>query len=85
MLPDFIKAVSLKDLVYLFRWGNIPGKDNGKLIEFLTRKFGIDWVKTPNVDKIDEGRTIRLTDGNNSLSLKLNNETTKVKLRNQCR
>ncbi len=65
---------------YLFIWDNIPGNDNESLIEFLTQKFGIDWVKTAKVEKICDGRTIRLTDENNFLLLKLNNEKTKVNL-----
>ncbi len=65
---------------YLFSWDKIPGNDNVKLTEFLIKKFGIDWVKTAKIEKIDDDMTIRLTDEYNFLSLKLNNEKTKVNL-----
>ena len=64
----------------LFSWNEIPGNDNRRLIEFLTQKISIDWVKTAKIEKIDDGMTIRLTDENNFLSLKLNTEKTKVNL-----
>ncbi|MBU4220486.1 MAG: hypothetical protein KKA10_02490 [Euryarchaeota archaeon] len=63
---------------YLFSWDNIPGNDNGRLIEFLSQKFGIDWIKTAKIEKIDDVKTIRVTNGKNYLSLKLNDERTKV-------
>lgn len=66
---------------YLFNWNEIPGNDNERLIEFLTQKFGIDWVKTVKIEKIDNSRTIKLTSQNNFISLNLNYENTKVKLK----
>lgn len=46
---------------YVFRWEKIPGKDNERLIEFLTQISGIDWVKTANIKKIDNGKTIEIS------------------------
>lgn len=69
-----------EDETYLFSWDNIPGNDSQRLIEFLTHKFDIDWIKTAEIEKIDDGRTIRLTDKNNFLSLELNNKKTEVNL-----
>ncbi len=77
---DKINKKMSEMIMYLFSWDNIPGDHNGRLIEFLTQKFGIDWVKTAKIEKVDDGRTIRLTGENNFLSLKLNNEKTKVNL-----
>lgn len=65
---------------YLFSWDDVPGIDKERLIEFLTEKFGIDWVKTAKIEKIDNGKTIRISFGDNFLYLKLNHEKTKVKL-----
>jgi len=65
---------------YFFSWGEIPGNDNIRLIKFLMQKFGIDWVKTSQIEKIDNGMTIRLTHVNNFLTLKLNNEQTEVNI-----
>ncbi|PWB50027.1 MAG: hypothetical protein C3F06_13055 [Candidatus Methanoperedenaceae archaeon] len=65
---------------YLFSWDKIPGKDDGKLIEFLTLNFGIDWVRTAKTDKIDDGKTIKITSGRNFLSLRLNDKKNNVNL-----
>ena len=72
-----------KKLEYLFRWNEIPGEDNGRLMEFLTQKFDLDRVKTTEnvkVVKVDNGRTIDISTGKNSLSLKLNDEKNEVNL-----
>ncbi len=66
---------------YLFNWDNIPGDDNGKLMEFLNRHFGIEWIKTATSEKIDAGRIIKVSTEKNSLSLRLNDEKTKVNLK----
>ena len=65
--------------MYLFSWENVPGKDNGKLIEYLEQKHGVDWVRTAKIEKIDNNE-IRVATEKNFLSLKLNNENTKVTL-----
>ncbi len=64
----------------LFSWDKIPGDDNVRLIDYLTQKFGVDWVKVSKIEKIDDGRTIRVTNGINFLSLRLNDEETKVNI-----
>ena len=65
--------------MYLFSWDNVPGKDNGKLIEFLEQKYGVDWARTAKIEKIDNNE-IKIATEKNFLSLKLNNENTKVTL-----
>jgi len=65
--------------MYLFSWDNVPGKENGKLIEFLEQKYGVDWVRTAKIEKIDNNE-IKITTEKNFLSLRLNNENTKVTL-----
>lgn len=66
---------------YLFSWGEIPGNDYGRFIEFLIQKFDIDWVKTAKIEKIDDDKTIKISAEKNSLSLRLNNEKTKANLK----
>ncbi len=63
---------------YLFNWDNIPGIDNKKLIEFLKQHFGINWVETAFIEKIDDNKTIRVFSEKNFLSLKLNDGMTKA-------
>jgi tetratricopeptide (TPR) repeat protein len=76
----YYQAGIYADRAYLFTWGEIPGNDNGRLREFLARNFGIDWVKTAMISKDDDGTTINMHSGQNSLSLRLNCEKTKVNL-----
>ena len=66
---------------YLFSWDNIPGNDNGRLIDFLKQNYSIDWVETAKIEKIDDGKTIILSTEKNSLYLKLNDEKTNVSLK----
>jgi len=75
------KICESSDYKYLFSWGKIPGNDNVRLIEYLNRHFTIEWVKTAEIEKIDGGRTIKVSTGNKSLSLSLNDEKTKVNLK----
>ncbi len=69
------------DRNFIFSWDEIHGNDKERLIEFLVKKYCIDWVKKAKIEKIDNGRTIKLYSENNSLSLSLNNEKTRVNLK----
>lgn len=64
-----------------FSWDEIPGNDNVRLIDFLNRRFKIDWVKSAKIEKIDGGRTIKVYEKRRYVSLSLNDEKTKVKLK----
>lgn len=77
--PISSEMLSMEDL-FLFSWDEIPGNDNGRLIEYLNQNFGIDWAKTENIEKIDNDMIIRISNGKNFLSLKLNNEKSQVSL-----
>ncbi len=57
---------------YIFSW-EFTEKDEAKLREFLTRNFGIDWVRTANIKKI--GDKIEISASGKSLSLELNKKT----------
>lgn len=69
-----------KTCINLFTWDNIPGDDNEKLIDFLKQNFGIDWIKTGIIEKIDNVKTIKVSTKNESIFLKLNDEQTEVNL-----
>lgn len=62
----------------LLDWIKIPGNDSLRLIDFLKVKYGIDWVKTAKIEKIDDGKAIRVYTEKKFLLLKLNNEKTKL-------
>jgi uncharacterized protein YjbI with pentapeptide repeats len=75
---DFSKV---KLTMYLFSWDDIPGNDNVRLKEFLKKRFSISWIETANIEKIDGFRAIRLSFKGNFLSLNLNDDKTKVRLK----
>jgi hypothetical protein len=65
---------------YLFNWNEIPGNDNKRLMEFLTREVRAEWVKDAKFEKINNDRTIKVSTENKSLSLKLDDKNTAVTL-----
>ncbi len=76
----FIIKSLIKSEIYLFSWDEIPRNDNERLIEFLNQNFDIDWVKNAIIDKINDGRAIRIFTENNYLSLILNDRKNEVNL-----
>jgi len=74
-----LAVIMIKDK-YLFSWDDVPGNDNWRLIDFLKQNYGIDWVETEKIRKIDENNTINVSTEKNSLDLKLNDEKTNVSL-----
>lgn len=64
----------------LFCWDEVPGNDTGRLMGFLIQNFNVNWVITAKIEKNDDGRAIKISEGTNHLSLKLNKEKTKVTL-----
>ncbi|MCX9012911.1 MAG: hypothetical protein OIN66_17555 [Candidatus Methanoperedens sp.] len=75
---EVAKKALVTKLEYLFSWDEVPGKDNYLLIEYLIKNFDVGWVRTAQVKKSDDGRTISFSDAKNSLSLELNNEKMKA-------
>jgi microsomal dipeptidase-like Zn-dependent dipeptidase len=76
----------------LFRWDEIPGNDNGKILKFLAQACNIGMVETENMEKIDD-KTIKIpfkrvrSDGHAHhytikcyVLLQLNDEKTKVSI-----
>lgn len=66
--------------MYIFNWDNVPGKDDGKLIEFLEQKYGVNWARTGKIEKIGSD-DIKITTEKNFLLLTLNNQKTNVILK----
>lgn len=65
---------------YLFNWDKIPGEHSEILKQFLTTKFGIDWIETAKLDKIDDDNKIKLSAGTKYLLLERNYEKTKLNI-----
>lgn len=74
-----IKEINLEKFAYLFCWEDIPGNDNEKLKEYLTKKYNFDWVKDANIIKIDENN-IKVSTADHEVTLTLNEDRNKVKL-----
>lgn len=75
--PTITLGSFIRPLTYLFSWDKIPGDDDGKVRDVLKQ---YKWVKNADIEKTDDGTTIKVSKGKNSLSLRLNNEKTKVTL-----
>lgn len=69
-----------KNKNYLFSWDDIPGNDNRRLLDYLMKSLKIDWAKNAEIKKKENGKTIAVTKGENSLKLKLNEKEGKVLL-----
>ncbi len=65
---------------YAFSWNKVPGTDEARLREFLSKTYGIDWVNRADIAKSEDGKTITLSVLSPTLSLVLNNEKTEVVL-----
>lgn len=63
---------------YLFSLDKIRENDNdtAKFIEFLKQNFDIDWIKAEHIQEIND-KTIKVSNGDKILSIRLNNEKTK--------
>lgn len=77
---EFIKKLNGKEGTYLFNWDKIPGNDSGRFIDFLKKKYSIDWVNAGKTEKIDNGNTIRVSVENNYLLLSLSKEKNMINL-----
>ncbi|MFZ3167940.1 MAG: baseplate J/gp47 family protein [Candidatus Methanoperedens sp.] len=65
----------------LFSWDEVPGNDDKKFRDFLRQNYNIDWVITAQIEKIESGKTIRVSSAEKSLSLRINDERSRVSLR----
>ena len=63
-----------KSKEYLFSWDEVPGKDSEGLLNHLVDNQKISWAKNAEIKKSDDGNTITVEKGENSLTLKLNKE-----------
>ncbi len=66
---------------YLFNLDDISGKGREQFLQFLENNLKIDWAKTAGIKKSDDGKTITVTNGKNSLEFKFNKDETKLTLK----
>ena len=66
---------------YLFSWDDVPENDSVRLIKLLDEKVGVGWAKNAEIKKAEDDKAIAISDGTNSLLLRLSDEKTKGTLR----
>jgi phage tail-like protein len=77
-LPSHFFIVEV-DVMYMFRWDNVPGKESEELLSYLKDDFGIDWVEGANIRKSDD-KTIIISRDDNTAHIKLDEERGKAEL-----
>jgi hypothetical protein len=66
---------------YLFSWDNVPGNDNEILVRFLRDELAIGWAKNAGIHKSDDGKTIRIFNGENSAEIMIDEKEEKATLK----
>jgi hypothetical protein len=61
---------------YIFSWDKVPGIDEDKLKEFLKKTFYQEWMEGAKIEKSKDGRSIRISNVNNSVSIQLDDTQT---------
>lgn len=77
-IKDELKEVIKKS--FLFNWDNTSGNDSLRFLEFVRTDFNFFDLKKANIEKIESGQTIRVSNENNVLLFKLNREKMIVEL-----
>ena len=69
----------------IFRWNEVPERDNGRLKKFLLERTSLNWIDTAQISKNDKKDLITISDGTNELILELDREleTVTYKLKNK--
>ena len=65
---------------YLFSWGNVPGKDNNRLLRFLRDDLNVGWMENAEIIKSDDGETIHIYKDENSVEMVIDEGKEKVTL-----
>jgi hypothetical protein len=80
-LFEYLLALIYLDFAnrYLFNWNDILGIDFDRFIEFLKNRYNIGNISREKIKKVDDS-TISISNGENSLKLKLNNKKTALEI-----
>ena len=66
---------------YLFSWGDVPRKDNKRLLKYLGCNLGIDQVESVEISKSDDGKVIYIRNGAKSAQIMINEKAEKATLK----
>ena len=81
ILESIRQRLNLKKIdTYLFNWNDIPETIYGKFLDFLKKEYVLEWVKTAQIEKFNNGNAIKVSNGKNDLLLQLNDKKTEVEL-----
>lgn len=80
----YFKWISISHLnklkTFLFNWGNVPGDDSNRLLNFLKDDFEISWVENAKIVKSDD-TTIRIFTEDKSVEILLEKNKEKATLK----
>jgi len=71
--PPYFFIVEV-DVMYMFRWDNVPGDESEGLLSYLKDDLGIDWAEGADIHKSDDGKVISITRDENSAWIRLDEE-----------
>lgn len=77
--PPYFFIVEV-DVMYMFRWDNVPGDESEGLLSYLKDEFGIDWVEGAEIHRSDDGKITSITRDDNSAEIRLDEEKGKAEL-----
>ena len=66
---------------YLFSWDNVPGNDSEKLLMCLRDEIDIEWAKSAEIHKSNDGKTIYIVKDENSAEIKIDKKEEKATLK----
>ena len=64
-----------------FSWDDVPGNDSRKLLEYLQNNRHINWAKSAEISKSDEGKVIYIVKDENSAEIMLDEKKEKATLK----
>ncbi|MCD6207518.1 MAG: hypothetical protein J7J06_05935 [Methanosarcinales archaeon] len=59
--------------MYLFSWDDVTGEDS-RLLEYLEDNCHADWVKSAEINRSEDGKTVSISDEQNSVEITLDME-----------
>ena len=77
--PPYFFIVEV-DVMYMFRWDNVPGSESEGLLSYLKDDFGIDWVEGADIHKSDDDKIINITRDENSARIRMDKKNGKAEL-----
>jgi len=75
---DRLYNAGVLDAKRMFRWNQVESKDRKDLLNLLTKRFNLNWVKDASIRKDSSTDTVEISDDNNKLSISLDKKSNKA-------